>query len=134
MRRRKLLARATAIAAAAGIVRIADANGAGLPAAGKVVPATQRPMAPDISGATLTGGHLDTRGRRGQGIVVNFWGSWCVPCREVAPVLARAARAARGTPGPGRPVPRASTSARTRTGAWRSSSNRRIHPIARSFT
>jgi thiol-disulfide isomerase/thioredoxin len=27
--------------------------------------------------------------------VVNFWGFWCVPCREEAPVLARVARGGR---------------------------------------
>jgi thiol-disulfide isomerase/thioredoxin len=73
---------AAVIAAAAGIVKIADANGAGLPAVGQVITAAQRPAAPDISGTTLTGGHLDTRSWRGHVIVVNFWGSWCVPCRE----------------------------------------------------
>lgn len=79
-------------AAAAGAVRLADANGSGLPAVGQVIPAAQRPVAPDISGTTLTGGHLDTRSWRGHAIVVNFWGSWCVPCREEAQVLARVAR------------------------------------------
>jgi len=46
MTRRKLLIRAAvavaAVAAAAGIVKIADANGAGLPAVGQVIPAAQR--------------------------------------------------------------------------------------------
>jgi thiol-disulfide isomerase/thioredoxin len=79
------------IAVAAGAVRLADANGSGLPAVGQVIPAAQRPIAPDISGSALTGGHLDTGSWRGHVIVVNFWGSWCVPCREEAPALARAA-------------------------------------------
>lgn len=95
MRRRKLLlgaAAAAALAAVGGAVRLADAKGAGLPSVGQVIPAAQRPMAPDISGTALTGGHLDTRSWRGHAIVVNFWGSWCVPCREEAPVLARVAR------------------------------------------
>ena len=97
MTRRRLLVRAAVVAAviaaaAAGIVKIADTNGAGLPAVGQVIPAAQRPVAPDISGTTLTGGHLDTRSWRGHVIVVNFWGSWCVPCRDEAPALARVAR------------------------------------------
>lgn len=96
MTRRKLLARAAiavaAVAAAAAIVKIADAKGAGLPAVGQVIPTAQRPAAPYISGNTLTGARLDTRNWRGHVIVVNFWGSWCVPCREEAPALARAAR------------------------------------------
>jgi len=94
-RRRLVLFTAAAAAAgllAAGVVHLAGAKGSGLPVVGQVIPATQRPMAPDISGTTLTGQHLDTSRWRGHVIVVNFWGSWCVPCRKEAPVLARVAR------------------------------------------
>ena len=97
MTRRRRLALFTAAAAttgllAAGVVHLAGAKGSGLPAVGQVIPAAQRPMAPDISGTTLTGQHLDTSRWRGHPIVVNFWGSWCVPCRKEAAVLARVAR------------------------------------------
>ena len=54
-------------------------------------PAGHRPLAPDFSATTLTGSRLSFSGYRGQVVVVNFWGSWCVPCREEAPVLAAAA-------------------------------------------
>ena len=95
-RRRRLLLGGAIVAAAivvAGVaVRIAELKGSGLPAVGQVIPATQRPAAPGISGTTLTGGHLDTRNWRGHAVVINFWGSWCVPCRREAPVLARVAR------------------------------------------
>jgi thiol-disulfide isomerase/thioredoxin len=46
-----------------------------------------RPAAPDISGTTLAGQHLSLSAYRGSVIVLNFWGSWCAPCRAEAPDL-----------------------------------------------
>jgi cytochrome c biogenesis protein CcmG/thiol:disulfide interchange protein DsbE len=49
------------------------------PLIGKPAPAFQLP--------TLDGGEIDSAAFRGQVIVVNFWASWCVPCKEEAPEL-----------------------------------------------
>jgi peroxiredoxin len=51
-----------------------------------------RPLAPDFTGTTLTGSRLSLSSYRGRVVVLNFWGSWCVPCREEAPALAVAAQ------------------------------------------
>jgi thiol-disulfide isomerase/thioredoxin len=51
-----------------------------------------RPATPDIKGTTLTGQQLSLAGYHGQVVVLNFWGSWCGPCREEAPALAALAR------------------------------------------
>lgn len=48
--------------------------------------------APDLTVAALDGRHLDLSGFRGTPLVVNFWASWCVPCKQEAPVLNAAAR------------------------------------------
>jgi thiol-disulfide isomerase/thioredoxin len=50
------------------------------------------PAAPDISGTLLTGGRFRLAADRGSVVVMNFWGSWCTPCREEAPALAALAR------------------------------------------
>jgi peroxiredoxin len=50
--------------------------------------AGSRSMAPDISGKTLTGTRLSLASFRGSVVVLNFWGSWCSPCRAEAPALA----------------------------------------------
>jgi len=76
----------------AGAVRLASHGGGGLPAVGQVISAGQRPPGPDISGTSLTGQRLDLARWRGSVVVVNFWGSWCAPCRAEAPALARVAR------------------------------------------
>jgi thiol-disulfide isomerase/thioredoxin len=54
-------------------------------------PAGHRALAPAFTGTTLTGSRMGFSSYRGQVVVINFWGSWCVPCREEAPILAAAA-------------------------------------------
>jgi thiol-disulfide isomerase/thioredoxin len=52
----------------------------------------QRPAAPPVTGVTLTGQKLSLAGYRGEILVLNFWGSWCAPCRAEAPALGTLAR------------------------------------------
>jgi len=44
----------------------------------------------------LADGRLDLRELRGRPIVINFWASWCIPCRDEAPILNASARAHAG--------------------------------------
>jgi peroxiredoxin len=48
-----------------------------------------RPPPPELAGELLDGGRYDLAQDRGQVIVVNFWGSWCAPCRAEADDLER---------------------------------------------
>ena len=43
---------------------------------------------------------IDVQELRGTPVVLNYWASWCVPCREEAPLLERGWRAQRGPRGP----------------------------------
>jgi thiol-disulfide isomerase/thioredoxin len=46
-----------------------------------------RTAAPAVSGTSLSGSKLSLSSYRGDVVVLNFWGSWCAPCRKEAPTL-----------------------------------------------
>ncbi len=47
-------------------------------------------QAPDFTLAGLDGTEVSLSQFRGQPVLINFWASWCVPCREEMPELIRA--------------------------------------------
>jgi len=52
-----------------------------------IMPVAKRDTAPNISGTLLDGKSFQLSTLNGDVVVLNFWGSWCAPCRAEAPEL-----------------------------------------------
>jgi thiol-disulfide isomerase/thioredoxin len=68
---------------------------AGTPA-GTVIPPGQRATAPSFAGTLLDGSAFRSSSLRGSVAVINFWGSWCAPCRVETPAFSQVASSVAG--------------------------------------
>ena len=50
----------------------------------------ERGLAPELALQTFSGEQLNLSEFRGKVVVINFWASWCIPCRDEAPLLEQA--------------------------------------------
>lgn len=78
---------AAAVVAALATALLRPSPGPGSPLIGKPVPA--------FTLLTLSGRSLSVSGQGGRPVVINFWASWCIPCREEAPLLRELAQKTR---------------------------------------
>jgi thiol-disulfide isomerase/thioredoxin len=59
-----------------------------------LIPAARREATPDLTLPRLDGGQWRLADHRGQVVLLNFWATWCEPCRDELPGLLQVIRQA----------------------------------------
>jgi peroxiredoxin len=61
-------------------------------------PAIEGKLAPDFTLKDLTGRPVALSSLKGKVVLVNFWATWCPPCREEIPSMVKMTQAMQGKP------------------------------------
>jgi peroxiredoxin len=64
----------------------------------KLEPAVEGKLAPDFTLKDLSGRPVQLSSLKGKVVLVNFWATWCPPCREEIPSMLKMNQAMQGKP------------------------------------
>ncbi len=75
-----------------------DRDKKGMPGKSAVGTVAEGSVAPDFSARALDGKEVRLSSLKGKVVMVNFWATWCPPCKEEIPSMMRLARLMEGKP------------------------------------